>query len=428
MSLHEGPQPSTIDHACIIAFEYMPTYFFFLGTNPGLSATEAYGVLRNGSPELVVAAATDSHLCVKVNRQLDQSWLNRLGGTDRLAEFVADWDHTPSAEEILNALQPLPTKWTLGLSTQGVHLPLKQLGVDLKKAARSQGSRLKFILPKGSAPRLNSAQVIFNSLTSSPHAELTLIKVAERMALARTVAVQDIVAYEERDTNRPARDAKVGILPPKLAQIMLNIATSHIQESSCTILDPFCGMGTILQEGWLMDHHMFGSDASRSMIEASDRNLQWLASHFNVPPELKPQLVEHDVRQPFPAEWHNTFDAIITEPYLGKPLHAALTKQQGIKHLEDVRAIHLSLFRYASPLLRDNGVILFLFPAVRTQDGAWNRVSTLTIDEIKRYGYDLVQLVPKELEAHYPTSQRGTLMYSRPDALVARELTLWKKR
>jgi hypothetical protein len=39
--------------------------------------------------------------------------------------------------------------------------------------------------------------------------------------------VQDIDAYAERDFERPMRDAFVGMLPPKLAQIMLNLAVGE---------------------------------------------------------------------------------------------------------------------------------------------------------------------------------------------------------
>src|SRR5438132_1608433 len=80
--------------------------------------------------------------------------------------------------------------------------------------------------------------------------------------LAQTVKVQDIAAYAQRDQARPKRYAKVGMLPPKLAQIIINLAVGRLPDnqlaSICdipageqiprphlelTLLDPFCGTG-----------------------------------------------------------------------------------------------------------------------------------------------------------------------------------------
>ena len=42
--------------------------------------------------------------------------------------------------------------------------------------------------------------------------------------VAKTVWVQDIDAYSKRDINRE-RSMTVGMMPPKLAQIMINLST-----------------------------------------------------------------------------------------------------------------------------------------------------------------------------------------------------------
>lgn len=63
----------------------------------------------------------------------------------------------------------------------------------------------------------------------------------------RTSFVQDIESYTARDQARPMRDARVGMLPPKLAQIIINLALSN--NDITEVLDPFCGTGVVLQEG-----------------------------------------------------------------------------------------------------------------------------------------------------------------------------------
>ena len=63
-------------------------------------------------------------------------------------------------------------------------------------------------------------------------------------------------------------------MPPRLARMMVNL-------SSCgkgkVLLDPFCGVGTILQEALLEGASVIGTDANAWCVKASEENLDWLA-------------------------------------------------------------------------------------------------------------------------------------------------------
>jgi 2-polyprenyl-3-methyl-5-hydroxy-6-metoxy-1,4-benzoquinol methylase len=103
--------------------------------------------------------------------------------------------------------------------------------------------------------------------------------------------VQDIEAYGARDQARPARDARVGMLPPKLAQTIINLAAGRPETrmdkhwdsadglGRFMVLDPFCGTGVILQEALLMGYSVYGSDIEPRMAEYTKKNLQWLVSN-----------------------------------------------------------------------------------------------------------------------------------------------------
>src|SRR4029078_6190467 len=99
-----------------------------------------------------------------------------------------------------------------------------------------------------------------------------------------------------RDREMSTRDAKVGMLPPKLAQIIINMAVGEMPEeakqSVCevppdqpipkdhlakiTLLDPFCGTGVILQEAALMGYKAYGSDLMPQMANYAQQNWAWL--------------------------------------------------------------------------------------------------------------------------------------------------------
>jgi len=75
------------------------------------------------------------------------------------------------------------------------------------------------------------------------------------------------------------------MLPPKLAQMMINISTSEfvqLKNSTPTIYDPFCGLGTILIESILMQNNVvYGSDISAENIEKTKENLNYARKNFN---------------------------------------------------------------------------------------------------------------------------------------------------
>src|SRR5690606_25237485 len=99
-----------------------------------------------------------------------------------------------------------------------------------------------------------------------------------RVIVAESIGAQNITALAARDQGRPKRDAFVGMLPPKLAQMMINMAGPLTADPTQDlvqprILDPFCGTGVILQEAMLLRYGAYGTDLSEKMIRYSRDNL-----------------------------------------------------------------------------------------------------------------------------------------------------------
>lgn len=406
-------------------------YIFFLGSNPALSATECLRALKGRSHNVTVITATDQFLMAEISPDLPDNFLASLGGCSRIGIILGQQEKPWQAEDIIRALSPLPPKFRLGLSVIGIDADIvRQSSFDMKKIAREYKSRLKFVLPKKGG-QLSSAQVFFNRLQQPPNAELTIIFYNNRYYLARTTQVQNIPAYEKRDTSRPARDQVVGMLPPKLAQIMINIATSEVQTEgqSVQLFDPFCGGGTMLQEAWLMGHKSSGSDSNPVMVAAAQKNLQSLSQLFAIEAANAPTVFVHDATHPFPRHLHNLFDVVVTEPYLGKALRAPLPPAQFKSTVEQLRPLYQKAFENVWPLLKPNGRLLFLLPAWRQSGTATPLVFPQEIlDDLAQIGYSQATLIPSPIESAYNGTQRGTLIYGRPQAFVGREITLWQKR
>lgn len=417
-----------------MATEY--SYIFFLGSHADLSVSEAWRVLvvEGYSPTLV--GSTDDWMCVKTQLALAEGFIDRLGGIDRIGRVIASSGEEPSPSTLLDLLYPaqMPAaKVRLGLSEVGLKIDIGNYARALKVEAEKRGGRLQFITPSRQTSRLNAAQVEAHKLTSEPNFEATLLKYDSKCLLCTTLQVQDIAAYAVRDTDRPKRDAKVGMLPPKLAQIMINLADSEANRSNKDVIikrrliDPFCGMGTILQEAWLMDMQAVGLDASPRMVRAAKSNLDWLTQHFTLDDSLRPHVGLNDVHTPPPRKlgW---YDMLVTEPYLGPPVKQPLLDEVSAKRLTELGKLYLSALKSSRKVLVEGGAIAFVLPAFRhSRSGqTFELLPDSFLDAVERLGYSKAHIVPDALRDTWPNGPRGTIIYARPDALLGREVSLWR--
>ena len=177
----------------------------------------------------------------------------------------------------LEYLKDLPEgKITLGVSDYSNKASRKTATLEalkLKKILMRHERSVRVVENKEAI--LSTATSLHNGLSGKNPKKVELIKVNNEWF--RVIGVQDIDAYAKRDQARPARDAKVGMLPPKLAQILINLC-GPLKEGA-RVLDPFCGTGVVLQEAMLMGYEPYGTDIEPRMVEYSKKNIDWLVAH-----------------------------------------------------------------------------------------------------------------------------------------------------
>ncbi|MBR2741434.1 hypothetical protein IKD98_01610, partial [Candidatus Saccharibacteria bacterium] len=133
----------------------------------------------------------------------------RLGGCLKLAVELE--------EKPLEYLQKLPEgKITIGVSDYSKGASKKtavQEALKLKKILVRHERSVRVVENKEAT--LSTATSLHNGLSGKSERKVELIKLDDDWY--KVIGVQDIDAYRRRDQARPARDAKVGMLPPKLA-------------------------------------------------------------------------------------------------------------------------------------------------------------------------------------------------------------------
>lgn len=343
-----------------------------------------------------------------VNAQLDG---NRLGSVMRLAKPIAELSTTNwnSIADQLAAKLPeliayLPEgKIKLGISVFDVTVGQKQLfatGLTLKKVARAAGRSVRII--PNTAPELNSAQVIHNQLTSELGIELILVRAGNTTHLAQTTWVQDIDAYAARDHGRPHRDAFVGMLPPKLAQTMLNLAQVTPETR---VLDPFCGTGVVLQEAALLGCEVYGSDLQERMVRYTRDNIAWLQDYKQTPIEKF-----FEVGDATNHTWRPPLEKVVCETYLGQPLSGLPKPEKLAEIIRDCNTITTKFLRNLRSQLPAGARCTIAVPAWRVG----NQFKHLELlDHLEDLGYNRVS---------FQHAGNTDMIYHREDQIVAREL------
>lgn len=340
-----------------------------------------------------------------------------MGGSTRVAKLLTyidstDWEDVEKylVTELPNHTCCLPEgKVKLGISVYGLGVNIRRLnatGLTLKKAVKNPSSgegRSARVVPNKEL-ELNSAQVIHNQLTGPTGMELLLIRDGERTVLAQTTAVQDIEAYAARDQKRPARDARVGMLPPKLAQIIINLSKPG---KGNAILDPFCGTGVVLQEAMLMGYDAYGTDLEDRMIDYSNKNLDWLAEQHDF--DGQNLLLETGDATSF--EWQ-AFDRIAGETYLGRPFSSEPKPEVLREVMQDVDTIHRKFLQNVAHQTEPGFRMCIAAPAWFTKSGVKH---LKTLDNLYELGYTRIRF------AHTGTRD---LIYHRENQVVGRELVI----
>lgn len=345
-----------------------------------------------------------------------------LGGTLKVGKILAtlpytDWTRIQRylADNIPKHLVAVEGSLNLGVSLYGISLPMHALNRDLlklKREIKKTGKSIR-IVPNKSA-ELNAAQVLHNRLTRKGGWELLLIKNGSETILAQTLFVQDIDAYAARDQARPKRDARVGMLPPKLAQIIVNLAVGQLASDRpgrpLRLLDPFCGTGVILQEALLMNYSVMGSDIEPRMVDYAKANVAWLMKQY---PTIE-GYVDIEMADATDFVWPR-FSAVASEAYLGRPLSSLPAADKLSEIIQDVDTILKKFLRNLAPQLQANQQLCLAVPAWRTKNGL-RRLPL--IDHLTGMGYNRLALVHVK---------NDDLVYFREIQIVARELLILKK-
>ncbi|MDO4527150.1 MAG: methyltransferase domain-containing protein [Candidatus Saccharibacteria bacterium] len=318
----------------------------------------------------------------------------RLGGSLKIAVKL---EKTPL--EYLTRLEE--GKLTIGVSDYSKKASAKNsqmLAMKLKRVLVKQGRSVRIVT--GDEAVLSTATSLHNGLSGKNSRKMELIKYNDKWY--KVIGVQDIDAYAKRDQGRPARDAKVGMLPPKLAQILINLC-GELPEGA-TVLDAFCGTGVVLQEAILMGYSAYGTDIEERMVEYTKRNLEWLGRGFYTV----------TVGDATTFQWKRKIDAVACEGYLGKPMSKIPAEMELKEQKQICGGIILGFLKNLCKQVGPGVPVVMAIPAWLRTSGKYERMEV--IDEIEDMGYNV------------NNKSREGLLYHRDGQIVARDIIILRKK
>lgn len=398
--------------------------------------------------------------------------IDQLGGTLKAGKVTmniprGNWQKI--SQEVINAYShdwsAHEGKITLGISCYGFDThprDVQKIGIIIKKNLKKSGVSLRLI--PNTEPHLNTATSHHNKLgLSGNKVELLIVKSESgAVIVAESTGAQNITALARRDQGRPKRDAFVGMLPPKLALMMINLASIGIDKrvarggaapasreisdfredgadrargphedasswgagtgpaasdlrsevydgsgnTKLRLLDPFCGTGVVLQEAALLGYNVYGTDLSDKMVDYSKMNLEWL--EWTKKLSLSARLEQGDAMK---HTWQQPIDLVVSETYLGQPFSAPPSPAKLEEVKRNVDYITTNFLKNIHPQLPSGTLLCLAVPAWRDSSG---KVTHLPfIRSLSELGY--TQAAFKHVDTH-------DLLYYREDQVVAREL------
>lgn len=393
----------------------MKDLIFILGKDANISLSELCSIYGEEKINLI-----NSHAAIGKNIPIEELAIDQLGGIIKIGiinEFVNEKN---SLHKLANDLSDLirqinidKTKIRIGISFYNTEIDVKKinlLGQFIKNIFKGT-IRISFVQNK--SINLNAASVINNKLINKSGLEILIIKDKDQFIIANTIQVQNIDLYTKRDYFRPYRDNKIGMLPPKLAQIIINLALPQQKNiNNLTLLDPFCGTGVILQEALLRKINVQGTDINPRMIEYAKDNLKWLKNKFKIDQELEIILSVQDATR---AKW-TKFDLIATECYLGKPFSKAPSKDELTILKAELKLLITSFLKNLFPQCQPKARLCIAIPIWRLNNSQLEYLDI--VDQIEKLGYNLISF--KSLNSQ-------DLIYIRSNQIVGRQLLILEK-
>jgi len=215
--------------------------------------------------------------------------------------------------------------------------------------------KVRLLRPKGS-------ELFSEDVLSREAFDVIAFPYHQGFGLGPTTWVPDSASMRQRGTRKPAPHPDIA-LSPRLARTLVNLAGLRPGQ---TVLDPFCGSGTILTEAYGMSLRCLGLDSSASRVQETRENLHWSVGRVT---DKGYDIRKGDARDLARILRGTKVDAVITEPLLLPRLDARPKTLTAQAMIEESAKIYNDALASMADSVQPEGRIVVVVPVVQTMDG-----------------------------------------------------------
>jgi tRNA G10 N-methylase Trm11 len=317
--------------------------FFILGRNPELSRAEVNAFLDARSREYSEVFFEENFLVLETGDE-EKLDIQEFGGVMKLGKILFEGSEE-GFEQFIDGEDLVPSdKFSYALFGNLDTEILKDKFKREKRKAMLKHGRKKIKFQGGENVELPNADYYF-----------FLHEFEEKIYFGVIDQDYDSFKVKERDMGKPVRREHLAI-SPRLAKILVNLSWAKRGE---LMLDPFCGIGGILQEALLKNIKVYGIDHDKSAVRDAEINLKWLSENYKF--DAKWTLENNDSRKTPDLQ----FGAIATETPLGKVLRKKQSSNAAEKIIQDFEAFIVPILTRLKKCKRPSARIAITFPVVQ---------------------------------------------------------------
>jgi tRNA G10 N-methylase Trm11 len=372
----------------------MSAQLFIPGKNWKLSLAELASFLEARNVKLEVNSLSKEFFVVRISEDAEHWTIADLGGFIKIGEVDVTFStenvkeaffekskeakkqiskNVASSRLLADMFEAASGKTVFGVSVyyaENLLRPVSRsiqrfVGSTVKRELSDRGIKSKFMgFPKNrKLPQLSHVEVLKKELVENK-AEILFCVGKKQTFVATTTAVHNPFEFQKRDVGKPVQ-RKIFAIPPRLAKIMVNLG-------SCTegkvLLDPFCGVGTILQEALLAKAKVVGVDINEWCVEAAKRNMEWLKSEYSLE-NAEFRVLQGDVHKLSRKIGLEQVDCVATEPDLGPAMRQVPTTSYAMRIIEKLEPLYSGLLEEAYKVLKKDGRLVLVSPFIKTRSG-----------------------------------------------------------
>jgi tRNA G10 N-methylase Trm11 len=390
-------------------------YFFVPGRKWLLAQAELHAVLQQRNLRYVELSSNEHVLLydIMAEQQDIVSLFRRLGGSVK-AGILVDDPFEFLSRDILPQQNDKKEKLNFALSfydevsrNKSILEQRNKLGMEIKKWLREKHISSRFVsrysMLETSAVLVKTNHILDKGFEINRFVHPRTAKTIWGVTLDN----QDYEGFAKRDYDRPRVNKRRGMIPPKLARIMVNLA--QVPDGG-TVWDPFCGSGTILMEALVLGYRVIGSDVDLLAVEETTENLHWASEEYWVS-HSRYNIFEHDVHDALSPDMH--FDAVVTETYLGPVIQRKVSVDQVNELNNAIQPLFDSLGNEIERQVRRerHGKIVAVVPGFRSSSGWIDMHGTFEHNPL------ISRVEPKRIGVTEP------LQWDRPNSIIRRNIS-----